>query len=135
MTIEFVGAIEIDPPMTRAEAEAVRRLGRLDERAPDTAPTPVSPWWPTPDGRQLLLNRASPPEDCGEWLRYLTAEIRSLVPSRLEGLVVGHDSDTGEVATIRAGGGRITRRTLRAPSSERVRSNVIDFAARRRLTG
>ena len=73
MTIEFVGAIEIDPPMTRAEAEAVRRLGRLDERAPDTAPTPVSPWWPTPDGRQLLLNRASPPEDCGEWLRYLLA--------------------------------------------------------------
>ena len=135
MTIEFVGAIEIEPPLTSEETAAIRRLARPDEGdTPYDAPTPLSPWWPTRDGTRLTPNRPVPVADCAEWLRYLTTEIASLVPARLGGLVVGHDAATGEVGTIRAGSGRISRRTLRPPRepADRKRSNVIDFASRRR---
>ena len=131
MTIEFVGAIEIDPPLTHGEAEAIRCHARPDDDPKTRSP---SPWWPSRDGRRLLLNRPVSPDDGAEWLRRLTTEVATVSVARLEGLVVGHDSKTGEVVMIRAGKGRITRRTLRQPHV-RTPSNVIDFAARRRLTG
>lgn len=135
MTIEFVGAIEIEPPLTSAETAAIRRMARPEEgRAPYDAPTPLSPWWPTHDGTRLTPNRPVPVADCADWLRFLAAEIDSLPVTRMGGLVVGHDPATGEVGTIRAGGGRISRRTLRPARGvpRKKRSNVIDFASRRR---
>lgn len=136
MTIEFVGAIEIDPPLDNDENELITRLAQAPAGSPDGAPTPASPWLPDATGTRLRVRCAVPPEDCADWLRYLIADIATFGGQRLVGIVVGHDTGTGELVTIRAGGGRVTRRTLRRPVRTRgpQRSNVIDLATRRRAT-
>jgi hypothetical protein len=134
VTIEFVGAIEIDPPLNSNEDEQIRRLAEPLGGSPYGAPTPASPWLPDAKGTRLRVSGTAAPEDCADWLRYLIADTPMLDGQRLVGIVVGHDTDSGELVTIRAGGGRVTRRTLRRPVRARApkRSNVIDLAARRR---
>jgi hypothetical protein len=126
MSTEFIGAVDLDPPLTAPEIAYVRRLG-------DPADGDPISWTPSRDGRSLIPRKAADVDTCVESMRYLIATMDR--PGRFRGMVVAFESDTRELVAVTVSRGRVTTRTLRTPNGGGPlpsRSNVVDLAARRR---
>lgn len=123
MSIEYAGAVVLDPPLT---GDVVAWLADASIGWPGG-------WLVSRDGSRLRPRQGSALESSVSWLR-TTLEYCDGV-TEAEGRVAAYDTDTEQLVMIRVRGGRVTRRTVqRRAHLERVRSNVVDLAARRRTT-
>ena len=123
MSIEYAGAIVLDPPLT---ADVVAWLADASAGWPGG-------WLVARDGSRLRPRQGSALEPSVSWLR-TTLEYCDGV-TEAEGKVAAYDSDTLQLVMITVRAGRVTRRIVqRKPHPARVRSNVVDLAARRRTT-
>lgn len=124
MTTEFAGAVDLDPPLTASEIAYVRRLA-------GDADTALMSWAPSRDGGTLRPRSGADVDGCLESMRHLVSTMER--PGRFRGMVAAYDTDARELAAITVSRGRVTHRLLRAaPPRRGGRSQVIDFASRRR---
>ena len=113
MTMEYAGAVEIAPPFRAGAQDWVRG----------------SAWTPSRDGQTIRPRADVGLEDCVGSLRDLVT--LDAGERRYAGVVAAYDNDTGELVTITARDGRVTRRTIGRPRA-RPQSNVIDLATHQR---
>jgi hypothetical protein len=113
MSMEYAGAVDVEPPFRASAQDWVRGSG----------------WTPSCDGQTIRPRAGISLDDCIGSLRDLVA-LDSGARS-YAGVVAAYDTSTRELVTVTVRGGRVTRRTLRKPP-ERLRSNVIDLASHRR---
>ncbi len=125
MTIEFAGAIDLEPALTADEIDYVRRLAGAGDPA-------AMAWTPARDGTSLRPRKGADGDACAESLRFLMATMDRA--GRFRGMVVAFDTDSRGLVAVTASRGRVTCRVLRRPASARAerRSNVVDLASRRR---
>lgn len=114
MTIEYAGAVDVDPPYCGSD---VAFIGDTTE------------WVGSRDGSRLRPRPGADPDEVAERLRAL---LESDEDRRLDGVVAAYDDETGEMVAISVRNGKVTRRTLRKPRTVVHRDNVIDLASRRR---
>ena len=112
MGMEYVGAVDLEPPYGSGEEAWVLSVG----------------WTLSRDGSELRPDR-----DCS--LDLVVAGLRDLVRTdgsrRFDGMVAAYDTISGELVTITATARRVTVRTIRK-GRLRSRSNVVELDARRR---
>lgn len=112
MGMEYVGAVDIEPPYGSREEAWVLSVG----------------WTLSRDGSELRPDR-----DCR--LDLVVAGLRDLIKvegrRRFDGMVAAYDHVSGELVTITATARRVTVRTMRK-GRLRTRSNVVELATRRR---
>ena len=113
MSMEYAGAVEVEPPFRASAQDWVRGSG----------------WTPSRDGQTIRPRSGISLDDCVGSLRDLVT--LDIGQRTYAGVVAAYDTDTRELVTVTARDGRVTRRTLRK-SPLRLRSNVVDLAARRR---
>jgi hypothetical protein len=116
VTIEYVGAIDLDPPLA----------------APDVcwlADGSATGWLASRDGSRIRPRRGTPLAICVQGVRDMVALDDGV--REYDGVVAVYDDRSGELFTITARDGRVRRRTVRRPRV-RERSNVVDLATRRR---
>jgi hypothetical protein len=113
MTMEYVGTVEVTPPMRARDQDWVRGSG----------------WLPSHDGQTIRPGAGIGLGDCVGSLRDLVTLDKGR--RSYAGVVAGYDSDTRELVTITVREGRVTRRYLRRRQVQ-PQSNVIDLATHRR---
>jgi hypothetical protein len=124
MTIEFAGAIDLDPALTSDETAYLRRLADAREPA-------AMAWTPSRDGTSVRPRKGADVAACVSSLQYLMTTMDR--PGRFRGMVAAYDTTTRELVAVTASRGRVTSRVLRRqPAATAERSNVVDLAARRR---
>jgi hypothetical protein len=125
VTIEFAGAIDLEPALTADEIAYVRRLAGARDPA-------SMAWTPSRDGTSLRPRKGADADACVDSLRFLMATMDR--PGRFRGMVAAYDPHSREMVAITVSRGRVTLRVLRRPPATRAarRSNVVDLAARRR---
>jgi hypothetical protein len=114
MGMEYAGAVEVEPPFRASAQDWVRGSG----------------WTPSRDGQTIRPRAGISLDDCVGSLRDLVT--LDLGQRSYAGVVAAYDTDTRAMVTVTVRAGRVTRRTLRKPP-QRLQSNVIDLAARRRM--
>jgi hypothetical protein len=124
VTIEFAGAIDLEPALTSDEIAYVRRLAGAREPA-------AMAWRPARDGTRLLARKGADVDACLGSLQHLIATMDR--PGRFRGMVAAYDTISRELVAVSVSRGRVTSRVLRKrPPTPAERSNVVDLAARRR---
>jgi hypothetical protein len=116
--IEYVGVMDLDPPLDPELAAAVADSGRAASGG----------WLPTRDGSSMRPRPDADPDELVRWLRDFVAAGHTAVV----GVIAVFDTDTHQLVLVRARAGRVTRRTARPGSLPVARSNVIDLASHRR---
>jgi hypothetical protein len=129
---DYVGRVDVRPPLNDDEAAAVARFSR--SRANGCS------WTPCPDGCCLAWSSRDGRESTATWLRFLLTDLLG-AGHRLDGVVVGFRRRTGELFSVTVANNRVyekvlrpgstTGRTRRRTPKRAAGAAVIDLAARR----
>jgi hypothetical protein len=117
MSMEYAGAVDLDPPLDAEEASWIR----------DGVGPGHGGWIPIRDGGSLRPRPEADPAELVDWLRALV----SAKHKEVSGAVAAYDTETRELLVITARAGRVIRRVVRK-APEPSRSNVVDLTSRRR---
>jgi hypothetical protein len=127
---DYVGRIDVRPPLNDDEAAAIARFARSRANG--------SSWTPCPDGCCLAWGSRNGRESAATWLRHLLTEILGS-GHRLDGVLVGFRRRTGELFSVTVANNRVYEKVLREGSASRRTGRrtpkrgaaVIDLASRR----
>ncbi len=112
MSMEYAGAVEVEPPFRGGALDWVRSTG----------------WMPSRDGRRIR-----PQGECLSDAVLALRELMSLEAGQrvYAGVVAAYDTESRDLVLVHVRNGRVTRRATRRPEV-REGSNVIDLATHRR---
>jgi hypothetical protein len=114
VSMEYAGAVEVDPPARADEHEWLRACG----------------WSPARDGRTI---RPRPDMKLDDWVDGLRDLVSMAGDARIyDGVVAAYDDEKHALVIVTVRGGRVTRRAARKPRPVVRQDNVIDLATRRR---